>query len=215
MSPFNLLRSVLRPGMTALDVGANAGRLTQCMAEAVGPTGRVYAIEPCAKTVQANGGAQWLTGLRVAPVLWLTMALGREDGWATLYHSDEDTRHTLYRPNVLAGDGTEERVRVRSLNSLQAEGELPRRVEVVKLDTQGAEDDILAGGSALLAAGQTAWVVEIWPAGLYGAGSSVKRLTERFEGLHLQPLDQSWDEVRRTAADYQGHGSFDLVVHPS
>lgn len=214
MSPFSLLSAVLQPGMTAVDVGANRGTLTQCMAEAVGPTGYVYAIEPCAQTVDVNANAEWTT-TPCAPVRWLTMALGRADGWATLYHSDEDTRHTLYRPNVVAGDGTEERVRVRSLNSLQATGDVLRHVDVIKLDTQGAEDDIFAGASAILAAGQTTWVIEVWPSGLYGAGSSVDRLIERLRGVHLQPLRQSWEDVRRMAAGYQGSGAFDIMVQPS
>src|SRR5579864_4643472 len=39
-------RSVVRPGDTALDVGAHVGFFTVQMAEAVGPGGRVYAFEP-------------------------------------------------------------------------------------------------------------------------------------------------------------------------
>src|SRR4051812_30428526 len=40
------LRSVLRPGDTAIDVGGHIGFFTMQMAAAVGPQGRVYAFEP-------------------------------------------------------------------------------------------------------------------------------------------------------------------------
>jgi Methyltransferase FkbM domain len=40
-----VLRSLLRPGDTALDVGANIGDLTVPMSHIVGETGRVYAVE--------------------------------------------------------------------------------------------------------------------------------------------------------------------------
>src|ERR1700750_506728 len=40
------LQSPLRPGMTAVDVGAGAGEATLLMAELVGASGRVLAVEP-------------------------------------------------------------------------------------------------------------------------------------------------------------------------
>ena len=40
------LRSVVSEGMTVIDVGANVGQMTLEMAQLVGPSGRVIAIEP-------------------------------------------------------------------------------------------------------------------------------------------------------------------------
>ena len=40
-----LLRQVIKPGWTVVDVGANIGTLTVPLAEMVGDEGRVYAIE--------------------------------------------------------------------------------------------------------------------------------------------------------------------------
>lgn len=39
-------RTVVRPGMTAIDVGANVGQMTLELATLVGPSGRVLSIEP-------------------------------------------------------------------------------------------------------------------------------------------------------------------------
>ena len=47
-----LFRQLLRPGMTALDVGANIGAFTLPMARLVGATGRVIAWEPQRIVVQ-------------------------------------------------------------------------------------------------------------------------------------------------------------------
>jgi FkbM family methyltransferase len=46
MDTIRWLRSVVRPGTTAIDVGANVGQMTLEMAHLVGPRGRVIAIEP-------------------------------------------------------------------------------------------------------------------------------------------------------------------------
>lgn len=47
------LRSVLQPGATAVDVGANVGYAALVMAERVGPSGRVVAIEPDPRNAHA------------------------------------------------------------------------------------------------------------------------------------------------------------------
>lgn len=45
-SELSLLRQILRPGDLAIDVGAHIGVHTVSFAQAVGPSGRVFAIEP-------------------------------------------------------------------------------------------------------------------------------------------------------------------------
>jgi len=45
-------RSVVKPGMTVLDVGANVGQMTLELAELVGPRGRVLSIEPGAGNLE-------------------------------------------------------------------------------------------------------------------------------------------------------------------
>src|SRR5262245_25115059 len=45
-------REVVRPGMVALDVGANVGAYTMLLGQWVGPTGRVFAFEPAPNAFQ-------------------------------------------------------------------------------------------------------------------------------------------------------------------
>jgi FkbM family methyltransferase len=47
-----ILRQEVEEGMTAIDLGANIGYVTLVMAELIGPSGRVYAIEPEPRNVQ-------------------------------------------------------------------------------------------------------------------------------------------------------------------
>src|SRR5688572_30814710 len=41
----------IKPGMTLLDVGANIGYYSLLAGKLVGPSGRVHAVEPCAKNL--------------------------------------------------------------------------------------------------------------------------------------------------------------------
>ena len=62
------VRRLLQPGEAAIDVGANYGLYTLAMARAVGPSGRVLAVEPASRTMawlrrslERNGFAQVVT----------------------------------------------------------------------------------------------------------------------------------------------------------
>lgn len=54
-----VVREVLRPGNTFIDVGANVGFFTAMAAHIVGPGGKVYAIEPMDKNVQLICASVW------------------------------------------------------------------------------------------------------------------------------------------------------------
>ena len=45
-----LLRRLLQPGQSVIDIGANYGTYTLSMAHSVGPTGQVWAFEPASAT---------------------------------------------------------------------------------------------------------------------------------------------------------------------
>lgn len=55
----SIVREVLRPGGTFVDIGANVGFFTAMAAHLVGPSGKVVAIEPMDKNVQLICAAVW------------------------------------------------------------------------------------------------------------------------------------------------------------
>ena len=46
------LRQAVKPGMKIIDIGANFGVYTLCLAHTVGPTGHVWSIEPAENTAR-------------------------------------------------------------------------------------------------------------------------------------------------------------------
>jgi FkbM family methyltransferase len=63
-SEVNIMRSFLRPGDTALDIGANIGDLTLPMSRFVGDQGRVYALESHSDTYHVLCANMALNGIR-------------------------------------------------------------------------------------------------------------------------------------------------------
>ena len=145
------LRAYLRLGMVVLDVGANTGLYTSIAAACVGPAGRVFAFEPIpylARRVRENAELNRLTNVEVIEAaigaevgrsdLHLSAAGG--DGWASLYAWNWSGPETLSVP-VLALDDWLEAASI-------------ERVDLVKIDVEGAEHDVLRGAVRSLATGK-------------------------------------------------------------
>jgi FkbM family methyltransferase len=136
------LRRALAPGMRVLDIGANYGVYALALARRVGPAGRVTAFEPAAAVAAHVRRSAALNGFA-----WLAVeqaAVGARAGAGQL-HGDVPESRTL-----LAAAGAAEDVRVITLDDWHAANPAP--VDFVKIDVEGAEAEVIAGGRAFFAA---------------------------------------------------------------
>jgi FkbM family methyltransferase len=146
----NCVCRYLRPGMTFIDVGANAGYFTYLAAPRLGPSGRIVAIEPdpvlfakFASAVRDNQHAQVAT---------LNVGLGRVAGELSLFIPPTGTGNRA--PTMTPVVGWEEvRVPVRTLDDVLDEMRI-EHVDLLKLDVEGFEGEVLAGAARALAASQ-------------------------------------------------------------
>ncbi|HSC28323.1 MAG TPA: FkbM family methyltransferase [Vicinamibacterales bacterium] len=146
-----LLLRVLQPGHVFVDVGANAGYFTVLAALRVGDNGRVYAFEPnpamCSRLrrhVEENAVA--------SRVVVSEVALGALDESVDLYlscRSDNPGLSSvkLIEAAVARGDMRPDAkipVAARTLDTWLADA-VPLRIDLIKIDVEGAEMDVLAG----------------------------------------------------------------------
>jgi FkbM family methyltransferase len=136
----------LRPGGTAIDVGANWGYFTLLAATAVGPSGAVVSLEPdprqydtLARNVAMNGFTHVTT---------VRAAASANAGRMTLlgYADDEENRGV----SRIAADGEASRhgaTRQFDVDGVTIDALVPavREVDLVKIDVEGAEDLVLQG----------------------------------------------------------------------
>lgn len=147
-------RAYVRPGMTVLDIGANAGFLTLLLADLVGPTGRVFCFEPCPETyklLEKNIRANDLKYVRTFPV-----ALSNRNGTAVLTRNPRNdganTLGDLSASADLAGWDVEQlkvQVPTLTLDDFLEEQDV-ERVDFVKIDVEGAETMVFEGARRLL-----------------------------------------------------------------
>ncbi len=200
------VRRLLREGDTFVDVGANIGYFTLLGARQVGPTGRVVAIEPAPHNFQLLQKSVARNGLHQIEAH--QVAVGASTGRAQMALPDRANGGS-YALVGQASTGTFE-VQLRPLDDLIA----GRRVDLVKIDVEGAEEQALAGMGQILKTSRPLLLLEytggrglINTLGALGYGA---QQVSRFEG---RLVAQSFAELSRALEDW-GDGHLDLLLFP-
>src|SRR5262245_51991618 len=132
----------LRPGMTAIDIGANLGVYSIPMARLVGSQGQVFAYEPASEPRALLDQSRVLnqaSNLQIIPA-----AVSDHEGKGHLVLGASSELNTLH------GIGRGESVQVTFLD-LDDRSRGWNQVDFVKIDAEGEEDRILEGGRAFFA----------------------------------------------------------------
>ena len=147
-SEMELWRDQLKPSMTVIDVGANAGVYTFSAAQLVGETGKVIAIEPfsgCVNYLQETRRINQLEWVKV-----LAGAASDRNGTSRLSLSSASELNELIPENTeLTPQQNFETVACFTLDSLIDQENLTR-VDWLKIDAEGHEIQVLAGCDRIL-----------------------------------------------------------------
>jgi len=139
-------RACVRPGDLVIDVGANVGLFTIPLAYAVGPTGRVIAIEALRDNVDRLIGNVRRNGLENVDVV--AKAAGASDGTSAFHLARDAAFGSLEGVEKHAAAGVI-RVDTVRLDTLWVKLGRPR-VALVKIDVEGAELSVVDGAPELL-----------------------------------------------------------------
>jgi FkbM family methyltransferase len=149
---FAFLDRYLQPGMTFFDAGANEGVYTIFAAQRVGSGGTVWAFEPSPREFDRLRSNLHLNGLDLPNLRLFPFALADRSGRAQLTiaedeHAGQNTLGKFAYETVAAAE--KHMVDLRRLDDLVAE-QPPARIDVVKLDVEGAELSLLRGAVSTL-----------------------------------------------------------------
>jgi FkbM family methyltransferase len=188
------VRAYLQPGMTVLDVGAHIGYYTLLAANRVGPRGRVFAVEPAEENLALlrENVARAVAG----NVTVLPFAAGGRDAVRSFEITDSSDTHGFYQHPL------QPTVRTVQVQQRALDGVIEGPLDLVKIDVEGAELEVLAGLTRILARGRRlALVVEWNPACLERAGRNALDLPAVLEalGFGLEVLDDAAGRVRPLA----------------
>lgn len=192
-----ILQMISPAGGTAVDVGASVGLHTLALAHAIGPAGKLHAFEAeprlepfLRRTLHANGLHQ--VELKI-------LAIGAEHREAVFHVARTIGHSSLYALGSPSEVREEVKVQLRPLDEL-----IPKttKVNVIKIDVEGAELDVIKGAEkTLVRSADCALVAELGPSHLKRVGISLAEWLGAFErfGLKSFAIEEPFGEVK--AAD--------------
>jgi FkbM family methyltransferase len=136
----HFLAERIAPGMIFLDIGAGCGAGSLFVALRAGPRAKILAVEPQPTLFERlvyNLGQN-----PAATVKALACAVADVDGRATLFDNPRDLAQTSMRIVDAEAGGSSFSVEAKSLATLVRDEGL-RRIDMMKLDVEGAEDLVL------------------------------------------------------------------------
>jgi len=213
---FVFLDNVLAPGMTFIDGGTNAGLYTLFASRRVGPTGLVMAIEPSQREfnyLQDNLKLNKITNVKAFQI-----ALSNKNDTGTLHiarddHEGQNTLGIFAHPDIKRSHT--EQVSLRRLDDLIDEEKVDR-VDVIKLDVEGAESKALEGAHHILHRFSPLLLIELSDAALRSQGSSSSKLLGLIKslGYEIYTFDRiSGEPVRANKGDKLSDNI--IAAHPN
>jgi FkbM family methyltransferase len=199
-------RLYLRPGDTFIDGGAHFGLFSVLAWRATGGQARVIAVEPNPRTVpllRANLGRRKAGDFAIEE-----SALFSEEGPRRFYPQGESrSSYSGLQPLPDGGDGIE--VACTTLDALRRKHRLDR-VELVKIDLEGAEIDALRGArEGIAAAAFPVIMVEFTELNMQRFGRRTADLFQELESLGYQVCRFEENGLRLRPVSYSGPIGYD------
>lgn len=200
-----LLKQLLLPGMTVVDVGANIGYYLLLFQQAIGPRGRVVCIEPSVENLPELRRNMELN--RFDNVALHAVALGDHEGETGL-------RSGINSGVVEAHSGTYQ-VPLRRLDRL-----IDEPVDFLKIDVEGYEGQVLAGAEQLLERHKPTIFLELHPHIVGRFGYSVRQILDSLKRIYpsielYEKVDDSGLSLReKVAVRYFGRDPMRAIVNP-
>jgi FkbM family methyltransferase len=161
------LEKVLSPGKVFVDAGANFGIYTLLAAKIVGEAGRVISFEPSSRVFPVLQRNIALNGSQ--SVLAFPVALTDKPGRARLYHHSAVGCDSLGHDASFEQGAYAEEIETESLDNVLKRIAV-KRVDVIKMDVQGAEELALRGANEIVTSMRPVVIFEFFPQGAVSLG---------------------------------------------
>ncbi|MFC1943356.1 FkbM family methyltransferase [Chloroflexota bacterium] len=171
-----VFHEVVKRGMTVVDLGAHIGYYTLIAAELVGPEGKVFAFEPDPENFSLLQRNVDVSGYK--NVALVQKAVSGKTGIAKLYLDSESWGHSLSSTEI-----SKESISV-SVTSLDEFFSEEVRIDIIKIDIEGAEGGAVEGMERILSKGDVKSIfLSSHLRELESEGSSLKEIVDKLTGF--------------------------------
>jgi FkbM family methyltransferase len=158
-----VIRHLVKPGDSVIDIGANIGVYTKILSELVGPKGHVYSIEPFPATFEIL--CYNVRKLRLDNVEPVNIAISDSDGIVTMaLPYDSSGAETHYRASIIINPVEQAKIETANVQAATIDSRFLSEsgtISFIKCDVEGHEPACIRGAAKFLAQSQAAWLIEI------------------------------------------------------
>lgn len=151
----HFIRNELRPGQTALDIGANKGIVTYFLARQAGPQGRVIAFEP--QPEMAPQIRKMANTFKLENITIETLGLSDRCETMSLFRGEAGSTANM----VEGRNWQQEKLEVETVTLDSYVEKEKLRVDFIKCDVDGYESQVLAGAAGVLREQKPKLLIEI------------------------------------------------------
>lgn len=183
-----MFKDTIKPGMVVLDIGANIGYYTLIASKLVGDTGKVYAFEPVPrnyqflkKNVQINNYTNVVT---------IPKALSNKKGKQKIFVNSRQFGSCSLFEGCVACDYS---VTIETLTMDEFFKTHNKKIDLIKMDVEGAEGLILEGSKEILEANNITIFMEFCPRMLKGCKTDPLKLLYELkkQGFNIYRVDEN------------------------
>lgn len=194
----DLIHRLIRPGMVFTDIGANIGYFTLIAARLMKGEGRIYAFEPdpnnyelLVKNIEAN---------RYDYVTAVPMAVTNAPGKLVLFLDRINYGGSSLSRENIPQTGASIEVETTTLDHYFRNVVGDMKVDLIKVDAQGAEGLIFEGAENILRSNDLKIIMEFWPFGLENMGTDPRNLLQLFynDGFRIKIIDEEGNGIHST-----------------
>jgi FkbM family methyltransferase len=152
-----LVKQIVQPGDVAFDVGANVGWYTTLFSHLVGEKGQVYALEPVPSTFAALETSIRMNNC-LPNILTFNVLCGEEEGKGTIFEFPGLHPGLSSSRSIANEQKIEHSLNALTIDCLAARYHI-NRIDIVKIDVEGAELSVLRGATRSLKDGKIICVI--------------------------------------------------------
>ncbi len=199
VEPRKKLYSMVKPGKTVIDIGANIGETTLNMAKLIGSTGCVISFEPSTNTYKKCLRNIALNDTLSNRINLHGFALGEKNESAFLQIAEQTNRGM----NFISTSG--EKIEIKKLDDVLVD-EKKVKIDLIKMDVEGYELKVLKGAERLINQHHPKLFIELDNDLLNKQGDSSFALLEWLTAHHYQVTEPNIPEAELL------HGHFDIIA---
>lgn len=209
----NVLRSIIKPGMVVVDVGANMGYFSLLMASLTGPDGKLVAFEANPEVFRHLSRNLEINGYRRFADCQMTAVMSKAGSMVFKRLRDHMGSSGFYLTEEIAPmyhDKLDE-ITVPCISLDEYFADENSYIDVIKIDVEGAETEVIAGARKVLERSPRPQIVMEYTPGAEGRGGNMAAI-EMLVGMGFQMWGIGDDSTIRSVTFADLESAQDLMM---